>query len=152
MTATGSGALQSTTTERQHRSTEKQSARQGGIYCGGRLAVVACKHMGVDRKSYARLCMAEVVTKSTPLAMNWLAWVLAWVCRSPWNVISGMPIRRANAPRSGLRRVSSHPRGRGGGYRRNPHKSPALQAWYDFEQAPLDKAVSSTAEACLPSR
>jgi hypothetical protein len=38
------------------------------------------------------------------------------------------------------------------GYRRNPHKSPALQAWYDFEQAPLDKAESSTAEACLPSR
>src|SRR6516165_4064022 len=59
MTATGSGALQSTTTERQHRSTEKQSARQGGIYCGGRLAVVACKHIGVDGKRDAGLRMTE---------------------------------------------------------------------------------------------
>ena len=37
-----------------------------------------------------------MVTMSTPLAMSWLA----WVCRSPWKVISGMPIRPANAPQS----------------------------------------------------
>src|SRR4029077_8906600 len=40
---------------------KRQSARQGRIYCGGCLAVVACKHIGGDGKRDAWLRMAEAV-------------------------------------------------------------------------------------------